>query len=103
MNKLEYYDNIIAPLSKDLKMKAKIESLRFEKELYKLNIEHLEKKVLEQQKLKAEDYMTEVMKENIDICITEFEVKIMEHQNKMKMCDIQITRECYNLKHYKGF
>ena len=101
MNISDQYQQIIFPLSQDLKMKAQIESLRFEKTLYQLNIDYLTKKITEQEKYKVDN----TSEDNICLCnlnIKEFEVKIMDYQVKMKLCDIKISREEFNLKNYKS-
>lgn len=102
MTKSDYYNDIIFPLPQNLKMKARIESLRFEKELYNLNIENLQDKI-NKTKLSIDTTDIEDLKENFRINIMEYDLKIMDYQTKMKLCDIQVLREQSNLKNYKDF
>lgn len=101
----EFYGKITASLPPNLKMKARIEGLRFEKELYNLNIEYLNTKINNVKKTLSE--LTNAVEEQYirgyEISIMEFEVKIMEFQTKIKMCEIQSIREEFNLKNYKEF
>ena len=111
------YEDIIFPLPQNIKMKARIEGLRFEKTLYQLNIEYMNKRIADQQKCiddfnKSVETLVETGQdisvleggdEPFILNIKEFEVKIMDYQTKMKMCDIRICREEHYLKNYKEF
>lgn len=106
MNKTDYYDSIIMTLPSTFKIRARIESLRFEKLLFQLNIEDLENKIKNIQKLIQKlitESLPENSKENYDIHIMELEAKIMDYQCKIKLADIHIIREEYNLKNNKDF
>lgn len=98
---VDYYDNIIAPLPQPFRTLATIESLRFEKELYRLCINNLNKQIEAQDVLKTQEGTTELLKESINLFIMELECRIMERQSKMRMCDIHISREQYNLKNFR--
>lgn len=101
----DFYGKITASLPPNLKMKARIEGIRFEKELYNLNIEHLNTKIDNVKKTLSE--LTNAVEEQhirgFQISIMEYEVKVMEYQTKIKMCEIQTIREEFNLKNYKEF
>lgn len=99
---VEFYDSITSFLSLTLKMKAQIESLRFEKALYDLCIEQYNIKIKDQEKVIA-DNQNEQIVESAKLYVKEFEVKIMEQQSKKSLCDIRITRMEYDLKNYKEF
>ena len=99
---VDFYDSIVSILTPTLKMKAHIESLRFEQKLYDLCIEYYKNKIKEQEKIISEQSSEQIV-ESCKLYVKEFDIKIMEYQTKKSMCEIRITRQEMDLKNYKEF